>query len=180
MKNTIFVACVLLFAVTQSSNIMAKELKEYQAEADQLYTQGNHKKAFKSYSKLAKIGDHYSQFRVSQMYATGEGKSTNMEYAYAWAALAAESRQEKLVNNSEVLLERNDDKAGAYRKAEKLNQKYGKQALDEKAKQVAKRESGRRAGACTGSRLTCSRAYGYGAPISGGPEMTHSVGAGER
>ena len=86
----------------------------------------------------------------------------------------------RLVSRSTDLFEQIEDKAGATKAAKKLMGKYGKQALDDKAAYLAKRDAGRRAGSCTGSRLTCNRAYGYDAPISGGPELQHTISAGER
>lgn len=180
MKSTLFAACVLVFAATFTSGVFAKELKEYQVEADQYYAQGNYKKAFKGYFKLAKIGDHYSQYWVANMYANGEGKKTDLKYAYAWSVLAAESGREKLIRNSEELLDRNADKKAAQKKAERLMKKYGVQALEEKAELLAKRESGRRFGSCTGSRLSCQNASGYGAPITPGNQQGPVMSAGER
>ena len=168
MKSIMLALCVLVLAVAQTSVFAAKELKEFRDEADQNYAAGDFKKAYKGYLKVAKIGDHYSQYWVAKMYAEGEGKSEDLETAYAWSALAAEDGNEKLVKYSEGLLDRNTDKAGAHKKAEKLNKKYGKQALEDKAEAIARRDQGRRAGSCTGSRLTCNRAYGYDAPISNG------------
>jgi len=155
MKSILFVMLVYLLATAQTSNVLASELDKYQAEADQYYAEGNYKKAFKGYFKLAKTGDHYSQFWVSNMYANGEGKKVDMEYAYAWSALAAESGEEKHVRNSEELLARNDDKDGALKKAEKLNSKYGKRVLEKKARSIARRSTSARSGTCTGSRLAC-------------------------
>ncbi len=180
MKSILFAALVLVFASVQTSNAIARELAEFQAEADQYYAAGNYKKAFKGYFKLAKIGDHYSQYWVANMYANGEGKRADLENAYAWSVLAAESGRQKLVRNSEELFSRNVDKDGARKKAEKLKRKYGKQALEEKAKLIAKRDAGRRAGSCTGSRLTCRGTYGYDAPLSQGIGSGPILGSGER
>ncbi len=155
MKSILFVVLVFLLAAAQTSNVVANELDKYQAEADQYYAEGNYKKAFKGYFKLAKTGDHYSQYWVSNMYANGEGKKVDLEYAYAWSALAAESGEERLIRNSEELLARNDDKGGALKKAEKLNSKYGKRVLEKKARSIARRSTSSRSGTCTGSRLAC-------------------------
>ena len=168
MKSILFAACMLVFAVVQTTSVHAKELKQYQAEADQYYAEGDYKKAFKAYVKLAKIGDHYSQYWVSHMYANGEGKKRDLEYAYAWSALAAQSGREKLIHYNEEMFGRNDDQDGARKKAKKLSNKYGKQALEDKAELIAKRDTGRRSGACVGSRLTCQRGSAYDAPISSG------------
>jgi TPR repeat protein len=180
MKSFVIAACVLVLAIVQTSVVVAKELAEYRTEADQYYDDGNYKKAYKGYLKIAKIGDQYSQHWVSHMYENGEGKSVDLEDAYAWSVLAAEGGDEKLVLHSTDLFEQIEDKAGATKAASKLMAKYGKQALDDKAEYLAKRDAGRRAGSCTGSRLTCNRAYGYDAPITGGPELQHTISAGER
>jgi len=178
MKSILFVVCVLIFSATQSANVFARELKDYRDLADQYYSEGNYKKAFKGYLKIAKIGDHYSQYWVSHMYANGEGKKVDLEAAYGWSALAAESGKEKLIINSEAMLERVSDKNAALKAAEKLNKKYGKEALQEKAVMVASRDIGRRSGSCVGSRLTCQRGSAYGAPITSGsvtlPQTTGS------
>ena len=179
MKSLILAMCVLFVAVAQTPAFAAKELKEYRDEADQYYAAGDYKKAYKGYLKVAKIGDHYSQHWVSYIYANGEGRKVDLETAYAWSALAAESGNEKLVKYSEELLDKNEDKDGALKKAKKLYAKYGKQALDDKAEALAKRDIGRRAGSCTGSRLKCSRTYGYDAPISGGAAAPHLISPGE-
>ena len=180
MKTFIFSICVLVLAAAQTSTAIAKELLEYRTEADQYYDVGNFKKAYKGYLKIAKIGDQYSQYWVSHMYANGEGRKVDLEDAYAWSALAAEGGDEKLVRHSTDLFDQIDNKDGAQKAARKLMDKYGKQALEDKAEYLAKRDRGRRSGACTGSRLTCNRAYGYDAPITGGPELGHAISAGER
>ena len=113
------------------------ELQDYRDLADQYYSEGKYKKAFKGYLKIARIGDHDSQYRVSQMYAKGEGHKVDLEEAYAWSALAAESGKENLVSNREEMLGRISDKDAALKAAVMLNKKYGKQALEEKTKDVA-------------------------------------------
>ena len=180
MKTFLFSICVLVFAAAQTSSAIAKDLLEFRAEADQYYDAGNFKKAYKGYLKIAKIGDQYSQYWVSHMFANGEGRTVDLEDAYAWSVLAAEGGDEKLVTHSTDLFDQIDNKDGAEKAARKLMNKYGKQALDDKAEYLAKRDAGRRSGACTGSRLTCNRAYGYDAPITGGPELQHTISAGER
>lgn len=153
MKFILTVACTLLFAALQAPAVMANDLQEYQLEADAHYEHGNFKKAHKAYLKLAKKGDHYSQDRVAQMYANGEGKSADLTQAYAWSVLAVESGEEQWMSNSDVLLQRADNPAKAQSSAEKLKKKYGKAALEKKAAQMARRDSQRRSGSCTGTRI---------------------------
>jgi len=167
--KSVLIVIYLLFAATHTSNVMAKkELADFHAEAAKYYEEGNFKKAYKTYFKLAKIGDHKSQYWVAQMYARGEGKDVDIEEAYAWSYLAAESGNDVAIEKSTVLLERNEDKTAAQNRADKLMRKYGKAAQAERAERIAKQDAGRRSGACVGSRLTCQRGSAYDAPVTSG------------
>ena len=157
MKTLYIVVCAVLFAAIQAPCVLAKELQEYRSEADQYYQQGNFKKAYKSYYKLAKTGDHYSQHLVSEMYANGEGKTVDLTKAYAWSVLAAEGGDERLADNSEELLKRANDKNKALKSAEKLKKKYGKQVLEAKAERRGRDELYVAGSNCTGSRLPCKK-----------------------
>ena len=157
MKILYIVVCAVLFAAIQAPCVLAKEMQEYRSEADQYYQQGNFKKAYKSYYKLAKTGDHYSQHQVSEMYANGEGKTVDLTKAYAWSVLAAEGGDERLANNSEELLQRTNDKNKALKSAEKLKKKYGKQVLEAKAERRGLDELYVAGSNCTGSRMPCKK-----------------------
>ncbi len=179
MKSMLIAACLIMFAVVQTSSVMAKELKEFQIEADEFYKQGNYKKAYKGYLKVAKVGDIYSQYWVAHMYANGEGRKVDIDKAFAWSALAAEGGNEKLVSYSDSLFELTTDKAAAEKVAKKLNKKYGKQALKKKAEAIASRDTGRRQGSCVGSRLTCYKGAAYDPLLSYIPiRMPDPAGAG--
>ena len=157
MKSVLILACLTLFAVLQAPEAFAKEIQEYRTEADQHYLERNFKKAYKIYYKLAKSGDHYSQDRVSYMYANGEGKTVDLTEAYAWSVLAAEAGEENWVNSSDELLLRANDKPEAQERAVKLKKKYGKDTLRRKAAKQAQRDRMKRSGACTGSHMACAR-----------------------
>ncbi len=148
-------ACIMLFAASYMPAAVASDLQEKQVKADRYYQKGDFKKAYKTYHKLAKKGDHYSQDRISHMYANGDGQSVDYSRAYAWSVLAAESGEDQWVNNSEILLERTDDPAAAQKSATKLKEKYGKDVLQEKAEMLARREKQRNSGSCTGTHLQC-------------------------
>ncbi|HEY5775681.1 MAG TPA: hypothetical protein VIS57_06320 [Xanthomonadales bacterium] len=107
------------------------------------------------YFKLAKIGDSHSQYRVAQMYANGEGKKVNLEEAYAWSVLAAERGATDKVAFRDGLLEQNSNKAAAEKKADKLLNKYGRNALKRKAESKEKLKQNTKSGGCTGSKLDC-------------------------
>ena len=157
MRFVFAAACFGLFSAVLAPAVMANTIQENQAKADQYYQHANFKKAHKVYLKLAKKGDHYSQDRISHMYANGEGKSANLTLAYAWSVLAAESGKDQLVSNSGLLLKRTEDPAKAQNSAQQLKKKYGKQTLEKKAALIAKRERQRRSGSCTGTRLACQK-----------------------
>ena len=142
-----------LFIVLHAPALMAASWSEMRAEADQYYTESNFKKAYKIYYKLAKTGDHHSQGRVAQMYATGEGRSVDLEEAYAWSVLAEEGGEKYIAEPSEALLQRTDDRSAAQKKASKLVAKYGEEALKEKAQRRAEQDRARRSGSM-GSNLS--------------------------
>ncbi len=156
MKTVLIVSCLMLLAAVQAPAAFAKETQEYRAEADQYYLEKDFKKAYKIYYKLAKAGDHHSQDQVSNMYVNGEGKSIDLNEAYAWSALAAESGEDEMVDKSDLLLQQTSDKALAEKKAAKLKKKYGKVALGERAKKLERIKLNNQMGGCTGSRIGCS------------------------
>jgi TPR repeat protein len=157
MKPICIALFTLLFAALQAPCVLAGALQEYRSEADQYYEQGNFKKAYKAYLKLAKTGDNYSQHLVSVMYANGEGKSANLTKAYAWSTLAAESGQLQWVNYSDELLQRTNDKDKALNSASKLQKKYGQEALKIKAERKGRDELYEAGSKCTGSKMGCRR-----------------------
>ncbi|MBT8070470.1 MAG: hypothetical protein KJO80_08560 [Gammaproteobacteria bacterium] len=157
MKPVFAAAWILLFALAQSPALLASDDMENRAEADRYYQQGDFKKAYRMYFKLAKNGNHYAQGRVARMYARGEGRRVDFAEAYAWSVLAGEGGETIPVMNSEKLLAQTDNPVTAQEKAEKLEKKYGKRALAEKKFLRAERATQRRSGACMGSNLSCSR-----------------------
>ena len=71
MKFVAVIVCAIVFFAFQSTDAIAKEKQEYLTEADQYYQEQNFKKAYEIYYKLAKTGDQFCQYKVSQMYAKG-------------------------------------------------------------------------------------------------------------
>ncbi len=145
--NGIFLLALFLPAAAQAS-----AEPEHLARAEQYYQQGDFKKARNIYFKLAKRGDHYSQLKLAHMFADGEGASTDLVQAYAWAVLAAEGGQREAEEYKDSLLQRVENKAAAQEKTEKLKKKYGEEALQAQAERRARK---RNSGACTGSRVNC-------------------------
>lgn len=155
MKITLVTAFVVFVSVFLSTGLYAKSTEEYREQADGFYQDQEFRKAHKIYYKLAKTGDHYSQDQLAHMYAEGEGKSTDIVEAYAWSVLAAQSGDEEMVQNSEQLFSQLEDKGEAEKRAEELKRKYSDEVLAEKERIRAQRSARKRAGNCTGSRITC-------------------------
>lgn len=145
---------ILVFAMP-SPVVQAADWKEDQAKADQYYEAGDYSNAFKMYFKLAKMGVSHSQHRVSQMYANGQGKKKNLTEAYAWSVLAAQRGASEMEADRDSLLQQVSDKAAAQKKAEKLLNKYGRDALQAKADSKARLKRNTKSGGCTGSKLDC-------------------------
>ena len=157
MKSICIALLAVIFTALQAPCALAATLQDYRSEADQYYQQGNFRKAYKAYLKLAKTGDNYSQHLVSTMYANGEGKSENLTKAYAWSTLAAESGQDQWVNYSDELLQRINDKDKALNSANKLKKKYGQEALKNKAERKTREDLYEAGSKCTGSKMGCRR-----------------------
>lgn len=156
MKFALVLAFAGLFSLLQTSTLLASDIKEQRVKAGQYYAERNFNKAYKTYFSLARIGDHYSQNKVSQMYASGEGVTADLSEAYAWSVLAAESGVEGMTEKSDVLLQKTHDKAKAEKRAKKYLKKYGKQRLADKAASKEKYKASHAMGGCTGSKLGCS------------------------
>lgn len=154
MKIVVAIVSSILFFTLQSPVVLA-DWKDDQAQADQLYEDGDYSKAFKKYMKLGKMGVSHSQDRVSKMYEKGEGTKVNLTEAYAWSVLAAQRGASEKVTRRDSLLEQSSDKAKAEKKAKKLLNKYGREALQKRADSKAKLKHNTKSGGCTGSKLGC-------------------------
>jgi TPR repeat protein len=152
MKKLYFFCCMIFLALLLPTLVEAKTETGRLAQADRYYQQGEFKKAYKIYSKMAKAGDHYSQHRLAQMFARGEGMKADLVQAYAWAVLATEGGQDGVENYRDSLLQRVENKNDAQEKANKLKKKYGQEALGAKN---ARKTHPDRSITCTGSRLPC-------------------------
>ena len=155
MKILVTAILLLLFSIVHAPVAKARDWKEDQASANQYYEQGKYGKAFGLYYKNAKIGVSEAQDMLSQMYEKGEGKKVDLEEAYAWSVLAAERGSVTIAERRDSLLARVKDKEAAEKKAEKLQSKYGREALQRKADSKARLKHNTKSGGCTGSKLDC-------------------------
>ena len=159
MKRIHIISYIVFFSLAMFPTLHAAVTHSSIDRAERYYQRGDFRKAWRSFLKLAKEGDHYSQYRVAQMFAEGQGTGTDLTEAYAWAFLAAEGDLPEVEAFRDDLLQRVEDKTEAHEEAEKLMGKYGTAALLEKASRSGQRNS---AGddACTGQRLPCRQAGG--------------------
>ena len=151
------VLSLVILALALSSTVAIADLAEDRARADALLAEGDEKKALKAYENLGRAGDHDAQYLVSVFYAQGRGTKQDFIEAYGWSVLAAEAELDKLDQHSADLYAQIDEskRKKADKKANSMVRKYGKEALEVKAKRLSERGAGRRAGSCTGSRLNC-------------------------
>ena len=156
MKVVGVFTCAALSLLLLATSSWADTNQERREKADQYYQNGDFRKAFNMYMKLAKLGNQYSQNQISHMYATGEGTGVSLTDAYAWSVLAAENGSLKLLERSDELKQQVRDKAEAEKKADKLIKRYGQAALREKAASKERHKANHAMGGCTGSRLGCS------------------------
>jgi len=132
--------------------------------ADQLYEEGDFSSAYSSYLRLAKKGDPFSQYRASFMNLKGQGVDPDIVQAFAWAVLAAESKDEQLLQYLEDVKVRvpESEREAAQKKAEVYLREWGKLALAREAHSKSKRIRQN----CTGSRLgtRCDEVYAVQMP----------------
>lgn len=122
-----------------------------QEEAARLYQQGEYEDAYRKYRKLARDGDSFSQYRLSYMHLTGQGRKVDVIESLAWSVLAAQGRQEELVDYMHALagMVPEDQRKKAGRKINSYMHKWGNGSDSDSS------GSGTRASEaqCTGFRL---------------------------
>jgi len=128
---------------------------ELSEAADAAFEQGDYAKALTHYRELARIGDKFSQYRIALMHQRGMGVEPDPVEALAWAALAAEFKQDSLVKYKESLesqLEAQQLEASRER-ARQLSRRYSHLALLQEVLDHEKKKLKN----CTGSRVgnTC-------------------------
>ncbi len=131
--------------------------KKLQERADDNFNDGHYRQAHSEYLQLAQFNDKYSQYMLGHMYANGLGVDKNLQQAFAWSYVSAETRQKALVNAHvgirDMLSPQQLDQARDL--ADEYHEEYGTYAVANKARRIV-RKSKR---SCTGSRLgsSCDR-----------------------
>lgn len=132
--------------------------------ADAAYAQQKYATALDEYGKLARQGDSFSQYRMSYMNLLGEGVPINYPEAFAWAVLAAESRNEQLETYFTEVRDRvpEEQRDAAQNLAEDYLQHWGRMTLAIAARKKADQQLRN----CTGSRLgtRCEEVYAMQMP----------------
>lgn len=115
-KFCIAVAAVVVMAPAiaqdfafRSRNFVDAETISVQNKADQLYVDGDFKRAHFIYlNELAPIGDKYAQYMVGFMTLAGEGVAADPVEASAWYRLAAERKTPEFIAVRDDLIRRLD------------------------------------------------------------------------
>lgn len=162
-KLSVFVALLALlslsFSPLQASTSKKSTYVSKQQQADQLYANGKYSEALSNYLRLAKQGDSFSQYRVSYMYLQGQGREADIVEAFAWAYLAAQNKQDPLIDYRDTVsrLVPKDQQNKAMRKLDYYMRKWGNRQLASDMITKTKRELND----CTGSRLgtRCEEVY---------------------
>ena len=148
---------VLLLVLSAGTAISAEAGTASGAEsAAAAYGQGDYKSAYRQYLKLAKDGDTFAQYRVSYMELMGFGTKADVIEAMAWAVLAAESGQQRLVTYQDAVaaMVPTEQRKKAKSKVDQYLRRWGEGDYG------SDRGIGSRyAGGCTGTRLAtnCSK-----------------------
>ena len=181
MKILFKAASIILLLLVSTALYAASKPSAFEMEkenADNYYDNQDYKKAKSAYTKLARKGDKYSQFRLSLIFLDGLSGKADISQAYGWATLAAQVRHPGLLAYRDLVFNEipENGKRKAIAKADKLMLRYSDFVIAEKAVMRTKRDLRN----CTGSRLgrSCEQLTftkslsGPGAGPGGGPFLT--------
>jgi TPR repeat protein len=130
--------------------IASSDAGDARGSAAALYNAGDYEAAYKQYSKLAKKGDVFAQYRMSYMTLQGLGTRADVVESLAWAMVAAESPHESLKNYRAAVaaLVPSDQRKKAQNKTGTYLRRWSgdKNATEDSMASVYK-------GGCTGTRL---------------------------
>lgn len=138
--------CVLSLPLTANS-----DYQNDHREADRLYQNGDYYDAYSKYHKLAKDGDSFSQYRISYMRLMGQGKKEDVIESLAWSVLAAQNKQEQLVDYMQTVA--GIVPADKRKKADKKISQYMRKWGTDVSSGSGSPSGGRGDDGCTGSRL---------------------------
>jgi uncharacterized protein len=121
MKN--YIAAIML-AWSMAS------LADFNSALDQYHNQ-QYQAAYEEFLSLAAIGEKRSQFNLGVMYYNGEHVAKDVNMAYAWSQIAAESETftEREHNITKLIADKVTDQALADQQLQILKEKYSHEAL---------------------------------------------------
>ena len=112
-------------------DVAMKDLKALQKQAGAAYVAGDYAKARNLYYQLSSVGSKYAQYRLSILYYLGQGVDQDWPLAYAWANVAAEGRQDSLLQHKKTVWESipNAERDTAMAAADKYMQRFNDAAV---------------------------------------------------
>jgi len=149
---------------TETSAINAVHaLEKAQEMADQHYSEKRYGRAFRMYQKLAEAGDKFSQYRMAFMYQHGYGVKQDMELAFIWSYLAAETGDPGFVQYHKQVRERMNDQQLDRAKPMAVShlRQFGTFAQAVRAKELISKELRKCSGSRTGNTCHKVRASGW-------------------
>jgi len=98
MRIVIFFAALLVISSGLPSALadQSDRIDKLQTRADNYFTEQKYKKARVIYFDLARIGDRFSQYRLSLYSLQGLTAKVDLPAAFAWAELAAQGDNQQL------------------------------------------------------------------------------------
>ena len=156
-------------------------IDKLQTRADNYFVEKKYKKARPIYFDLARIGDRFSQYRLSLYSLQGLTGKVDLPESFAWAELAAQGDNQQLQQHKEGVWAKMT--VEQQKQAATLAIKYLDQYSDHSIARQALDKSKKELRSCTGSRLgsSCEQVYSASLPHAigispaGGP---NSVAAG--
>jgi uncharacterized protein len=110
-----------------------QSLADFNAAIDNYYAK-NYEHAYKEFSSLAEIGEKRAQFNLSVMYFKGEYVEKDINKAYAWSQLAAESHtlSDKEHNIIKIIAKKVTDQKAADFELQEMSKLYAESVLTNK------------------------------------------------
>ena len=161
MKIFAFLAAtfVLFSGLPSAMADQSDRIDKLQSRADNYFAEHKYKKARAIYFDLARIGDRFSQYRLSLYSLQGLTGDVDLPESFAWAELAAQGDDQQLQLHRDgvwLMMTAEQQKQAANLAMVHLNQ-FSDHAIARRALDKSKEELR----SCTGSRLgsTCEQVY---------------------
>jgi hypothetical protein len=151
MRYLIFSALITAICTVSLPLPANSDYQSVHRDADLLYQNGDYYNAYNKYYKLAKDGDSFAQYRISYMRLMGQGKKEDVIESLAWSVLAAQNKQDQLVDYMQTVA--GIVPAEKRKKADKKISQYMRKWGDDAGSGSRSPRGGHGDDGCTGSRL---------------------------